>query len=135
MIVFCDSAPLIYLVEDVASRGGLVAVQVQKWIDGGVDLASSCMTLMELLVQPKRNGDWRLENQYRLYLERILALPPLVLDERVAELAAGIRADHGFKTPDAFQLAAAMSVGADIFYTNDKQLQRFTDLEVMLVGD
>lgn len=133
MSVYLDTAPLIYLVEGAAERRDAVESQIHKWIDSGEDLATSCMTLVELLVHPKQVGNRRLENKYRLYLERLLALPPIPIDERVAELAASIRAEHGFKPPDALQLAAAVAIGADIFYTNDRQLQRFPDLAVVLV--
>ncbi len=133
MNVYLDTTPLIYLVEGGSERSDAVNSQIRKWIDSGEALVTSCMTLMELLVHPKQMGDLRLENKYRLYLERLLALPPVVIDERVAELAASIRAGHGFKTPDAFQLAAAMVAGADVFYTNDRQLQRFPDMDVVLV--
>ncbi|RKX47463.1 MAG: hypothetical protein DRP64_00905 [Verrucomicrobia bacterium] len=135
MSVFIDTAPFIYLVEDVPSRSDLVDAQIQKWIDADQDLVTSCVTLMELLVQPNRNRDRRLENQYRLYVERLLAFPPLPIDERIAEKAAEIRAIYGFKAPDALQLAAAISVGADVFYTNDKQLQQFDGLDVLLVDE
>lgn len=131
MIVFCDTSPLIYLLDRDDSR---VRSQFERWIRSGEDLASSCVTLTELLVHPKRRGDRRREGRYRLYLNRLLTLPLIAIDERVAESAASIRAEYGFKTPDAFQLAAAMTIGADIFYTNDKQLQRFADLDVILVG-
>ena len=85
------------------------------------------------MVHPKKNGDVRLENQYRFHLERLLALPLVPVDERVAEQAAEIRATHGFKTPDSLQLASAMTCGCSVYYSNDRALQRFDGLEVVLV--
>jgi len=133
MSVYLDTAPLIYLVEGTPSRSGVVDSQIRKWIESGEDLVTSCVTLMELLVHPKRSGDRRLENQYRLFLERLLALPPLPVDERVAEQAAEIRARHGFKTPDSLQLAVAVCCGCSVFYSNDRALQKFDGLDVVLV--
>lgn len=133
MNIFLDTAPLIYLVEGDFPRREKVRLQLQQWVESDSDLVASCITLMELLVHPKKNGDARLENQYRLYLERLLALPPVSVDERVAETAAAIRAQYGFKSPDALQLAAAVSCGCSVFYSNDRALRRFSDLDVILV--
>ncbi len=130
MIVFFDTAPLIYLLDRDDAR---VRSQLEQWVQSGEDFASSCVTLTELLVHPKRLKDSRRASRYRLYLNRLLTVPLIVVDERVAELAASIRADYGFKTPDAFQLAAATSIGSDIFYTNDQALLKFDGVEIVLV--
>ncbi len=47
--------------------------------------------------------------------------------------AAEIRASHGFKTPDALHLAAAVVGGCSAFLTNDAQLARFSGLTVEVV--
>jgi predicted nucleic acid-binding protein len=44
--------------------------------------------------------------------------------------AAEIRAQYGFKTPDAIHLAAAVVSGGDAFLTNDHRLDRFADIAV-----
>ncbi len=41
-----------------------------------------------------------------------------------------MRADLGFKTPDALHLAAAIEGGCDRFLTNDARLSRCTDIAV-----
>ncbi len=135
MSVYIDTAPFIYIVEGNPSLADAVDLQIKKWIDSNEDLLTSCVTLMELLVHPKRTKNRRLEGQYRLSLDRLLAFPPLPVNERVADRAAAIRAEYGFKAPGALQLAAALVAGADVFYTNDKKLKRFSELNVLLVGE
>lgn len=49
--------------------------------------------------------------------------------------ATEIRARHGFKTPDAIHLACAVTTKCDLFLTNDKQLERFKEIAVEVVGD
>lgn len=129
-MIFFDTAPLVYLLDrnDVGVRS-----QIERWVASGEEFSSSCVTLSELLVHPKQSGNAKKENLYRLYLSRLLDIPLVVVDERVAEKAASIRAEYGFKIPDSFQLAAALVVGADIFYTNDKKLKTFSELNVLLV--
>lgn len=49
--------------------------------------------------------------------------------------AAQIRADFGFRTPDALQLATAVVRDCDIFLTNDQQLMQYDHVETVLVSD
>ena len=49
--------------------------------------------------------------------------------EELEELEA-IRAQYGFKTPDAVYLAAAVISGCDVSLTNDHRLDRFSDIAV-----
>src|SRR3990172_4571099 len=53
----------------------------------------------------------------------------------VAEEAARIRATHGYRVPDAIQLATASLEHADVFLTNDDALRIFPDLAVVVLQD
>ena len=57
------------------------------------------------------------------------------MDDGVAELAATIRAQHRFTTPDAIHLATAVRAGADALLTNDVQRRAFTGVRVVIVGE
>lgn len=96
-------------------------------------LGTSTLALMELLVVPKREGNARLAHRYRALLRDILGAPLIALEEDVAEAAGSYRAMYGFKTPVAVQLASAVAHGYDVLYTNDLQLARCPDLDVLLV--
>ena len=52
------------------------------------------------------------------------------LTRSVCDRAAIIRADHGFRTPDALNLACAVESQWDVFLTNDMRLSRFPGLSV-----
>ncbi len=132
MLVFLDTSPLIYLLDFEDVR---VVRQIDQWVRSGYKFATSYVTLAELLIHPKKQHDLRKEGQYRLYLEQLITYPMISVDARVANFVAEIRADYGFKLPDAMQLAAAISVGADVFYTNDANLTKCKDLEVVLVSE
>ena len=60
---------------------------------------------------------------------RYIAIDPL------AAGAASIRAKYGFGLPDAFQVAAAVHVGADALLTNDAQLRQVTELRILMIED
>lgn len=55
------------------------------------------------------------------------------IDLNVAERAAELRARYGLRTPDALQIAAALSSGCEAFLTNDAKLQRVTELRKLVL--
>lgn len=131
--VFLDTSPLIYLAEGAPERRGLVLQQLTQWIEANAMLCTSTLTLLELLVVPKREKDHRLERKYRALLNTFLSEPLIGMDADIAVLAAEYRADLGLRTPDAVQLATAVHHGYELFYTNDRRLQRCTDIELLMV--
>ena len=131
--VFLDTAPLIYLLEGASALRVAVHEQLKIWIEGNVPLYSSVLTLAELLVPAKRDGNSGLVYQYKISLGALLTGPLYPFDENQAGRAAEIRAAHGIATPDALQLAAAQALGCDHFFTNDRRLRKFKDIEIVLV--
>ncbi len=53
----------------------------------------------------------------------------------IAEVAAGLRAEHGLKTPDAIQIATAVEHHAAAFLTNDRDFRDLRAVEVLKVRD
>ena len=89
------------------------------------------MTLIEVLVHPLREG--RPELEYRDILLRSSTLVAVPLDEGIAEEAAGLRARHNLRTPDAIQLATAVRSGASWFLTNDADLADLPGVSVLVL--
>ena len=90
----------------------------------GDRLATSTLTLGEVLVRPVRAGELALAQQYR----ELLSPPDVQLldfNVRAAESFARIRQFASIKPPDAIQLACAAAAGVDLFITNDDRLSRF----------
>ncbi len=133
MKIFIDTAPLIYLIEGEEDFAAIVEKQLSQWITAGENLATSTLTLLELLVVPMKQENKHLVQKYRALLQDIISEPLIPLSEAVSEMAAQIRGANGFKTPDSIQLATALYSGADIFYTNDKRLSKFPDIKVITV--
>ena len=131
MRIFIDTAPLIYLCEGTETQNQLVSTQLEKWLETESILGSSTMTLLELLVVPFRENNKRLALKYRTLLHDLLSEPLIPLDETIAESASFYRAQYGFKTPDAIQLATAVQHGYDVFYTNDRKLSACNEIEVV----
>lgn len=106
-----DTSPIIYLVQDAAPWSPIVADMLAEFESGNLHGTSSFVTLLEVLVKPLKEGREDLIGAYREILLRARAFDLVPVDREVAESAARIRAEHGFRTPDAIQLASAVHVG------------------------
>ncbi|MBU0678790.1 MAG: type II toxin-antitoxin system VapC family toxin [Verrucomicrobia bacterium] len=133
MRVFVDTSPWIYLCETSGPRRADTRTLLESWIKSGVELVTSTMTLSEVLVVPKREQRPDVERLYRVLFDEILSAPLIPLDESVADSTADIRAQYGFRTPDAIQLASALQNNCDAFFTNDRRLSRFDDIDIILL--
>jgi len=130
-----DTMVFIYHLEDHPTYAKLTQPLFEAWEEGRSAGVTSVITLLELLVRPKQKGQ---EEVARNYLELLTTYPNLDIvgvDVEVAELAAGLRAKYGIRTPDALQLATALWAGAGGFITNDGRLKRVGELEVVLLDE
>jgi len=58
------------------------------------------------------------------------------IDRNIARQAAQLRAKYGIKTPDAIQVAACITTGAELFICNDIRLKKIQDeIPTTIVGD
>jgi len=130
-----DTSPFIYFVERHPNYVDRVREIIRR-IDGGIIRGvSSVVTLTEVLTHPKRQGQTQIETNYRDLLCHGRNFSLLPIDVATADQAADLRARYNLRTPDALQLAAALSVGSQAFLTNDTALQRVTELQVLVLDD
>ena len=83
---------------------------------------TSTVTLLEVLVVPYREHDGALAASYEEILTRGRGLRMVELSSPLLRAAAQLRAATSMKTPDALQVAAALSAGCSTFLTNDGRL-------------
>ena len=126
MRLYLDTAPVIYTIEQVPLYAA--AVNERLLVPGVVPVVSD-LTRMECRVKPLRDGNTDLLKDYVDYFEKAVA-EVVALSREVIDRATEIRAQYGFKTPDAIHLAAAVWSGCDVFLTNDRRLDRFSGLAV-----
>ena len=91
--------------------------------------------MTELLVHPYRNNDInRVNTIYALTstYPHLSWVPPTLA---LADQAARLRAKYGLRTPDAIQVATAISAGATGFVGNDNGFKRVTEVEILLLDD
>ncbi len=131
MRVYLDSAPLIYLVENVSPY---VEQLVERLSSEDVQQVCSDLARLECRVKPLRDDETALLTAFDTYFAEIIN-ETVPLSRAVIDRATEIRARFGFKTPDAIHLACAVIANCDLFLTNDKQLERFSEIAVEVIGD
>jgi len=87
---------------------------------------------MECRVRPIRDHNDDLLQDFDKYFDEMVD-EIVGLSRDVIDRATVIRAEYGFKAPDAIHLAAALSSGCQVFLTNDHRLDRFKGLTVEIV--
>jgi predicted nucleic acid-binding protein len=130
-----DTAPIIYFIEAHHRYEAIVTPIFKLVADGRLIGITSAITLTEVLVQPFMSANVRLQQEYRdilLYSPNFEVVP---IDLDVAERAADLRARYGLRTPDALQIAAALSSGCEAFVTNDSKLQRVSELRILVLDN
>ena len=128
-----DTGPLIYYIEEHPAHLARIRPFFEAAERGEFRVVTSFVTLIEVLVHPLREGRPELAEEYRVILLQSPALTAIPLDEGIAEEAAGLRARHNLRTPDAIQLATAIRSGASWFLTNDAELANVSEISVLVL--
>ncbi len=126
MRVYLDSAPIIYLVEAVAPYAPILETRLSA---PGTQQVCSDLTRLECRVKPLQEGKQALLTAFDRYLAEIIT-EIVPLSRSVIDRATELRAQYGFRTPDALHLAAAIVGNCDLFLTNDRRLCRCAEIPV-----
>lgn len=130
-----DTAVFIYFIEEHPDFLPLVAPIFESTVRGGRELVTSAVSLLEVLVVPYRAGNLALAERYEALLTRSRGLTLVDADRTQLRAAAQLRALYRIRTPDALQLAAALSHGCETFVTNDRALPELPGLRIVQLKD
>jgi len=132
--VYLDTSSIVYLVEaenplyETARR----RVNAYKTASDTVFITSQIARL-ECRTKPMRDGDLRTLADYDAFFSMV-EVEVFDVTGETADIAAGLRARQGFKTPDAIQLATAVQHRADVVLTGDKEWPRFKEIPVEILS-
>jgi len=127
-----DTAAFIYYIEENEAFLPLVAPIFEDVAAGRRQVVTSSLTLLEVLVVPYRTGNLPLADRYEACLSRSRGVRLLDIGREHLRIAAQLRAlNPAIRTPDALQLAAALSGGCTAFVTNDRDLPSVPGLKVV----
>jgi predicted nucleic acid-binding protein len=133
--LFIDTAPIIYFIEEHPVYINEVSNIFDRTADGTVQVITSVITLVEVLAKPYKLGQNDIVDIYKDFFSNSKGFSVMGIDSGVAELTAKIRAEFGFKVPDALQLALFEHNDCDYFITNDKQLKNYDNTKIYILGE
>ncbi len=134
-IVGLDTMVFIYHFEESQIYSPLTFSIFENLERGNFNGITSILTLLEILVKPKRENNSILTERYKILLETFPNLQVKTLNENIADIASGLRANYNINTPDAIQVATSLEAQADIFITNDASLKKITEIKVLLLSE
>lgn len=129
--VALDSSIFIYFIEENPEFLPLVEPVFLAIAEGRLQAVTSSLTLLETLVVPLRTGQTALAQRYEELLTASRGLRLVQIDLPLLRAAALLRARTSIKTPDAIQVAAALSTGCTSFLTNDRDLPAALGIKVL----
>ena len=130
-----DTAAFIYWIEESPSYFDAIAPVFRAADRGDIEIVSSALSLLEVLVVPLRAGDLGLAERYEALLTRSRGVRLIEIDTAELRGAALLRARYGLRTPDALQLAAALAARCPVFVTNDRRLPAIPGLRILELRD
>ena len=134
-IVGLDTMVFIYHFEENQIYSPLTFSIFESLEKGNFNAVTSILTLLEILVKPKKENNSLLIERYKLLFETFPNLQVKELNENIADIASGLRANYNINTPDAIQIATSLEAHADIFITNDTSLKKITEIKVLLLSE
>lgn len=130
-----DTNVFIYFLGDHPRYGPWCASLFERIERGHNPAVTSTVTLLELLVQPYREQQDELAQKIFALTTTYPELDWVPVTMNLADQAAELRARYRLTTPDAIQLATAITHRAARFYGNDRGLRRVKEVECVMVDD
>lgn len=126
-----DTAIFIYFIEEHPRFLPLIEPLFRQVDEGRIELVTSTLTLLEVLVVPYRSGDPVLAGRYESILTRSRGVRLADISRDHLRAAAQLRAATRVKTPDALQLVSALASGCTAFLSNDRELPAVPGIRVL----
>ena len=134
-VIGLDTSIFVYFLEDNKNYAPLAQVTLKGIENGKWQGVTSTITLMEITVRPWQLGNESAAREYEAVLVHFPNLTIVAVDRDVARTAAQLRARYKVSPPDALQVAASVSFGANAILTNDKRLAKLEDVIDVIVMD
>jgi uncharacterized protein len=128
-----DSNIFIYQVEASPRYLPMTDVVFSALELGHLSGVTSTITMTELLVPAYRNKNKEQVDDFYALFSRYPNLEWIPTTLEIADTAAGLRALHNLRTPDALQAATAVHAEATGFVTNDPALARVKQFETLVL--
>jgi predicted nucleic acid-binding protein len=128
MKIALDTNVLIYFFEGIEPQASNVEKILQSIMKGSNEGVISTITVAEVLTGFYLSADTAKAVKAKQLLTDLtlngFKIVPVTFE--IADLAAELRARRGGKLPDALIIATALNQGANVVYSQDRGLQRFS---------
>ena len=134
MKLFLDACSIIYLLESNQKQGQETRLLVTQALQNKTQLVVSRLSCLECRVLPLKDKNTDLLESYNRFFH-LSSVQIIELNADVINMATDLRANYSqsLRTPDALQIACALSTNADQFLTGDKKLSVIEEIEVIIV--
>ena len=126
-----DTAIFIYFIEEHPRFLPLIEPLFREVDRGQIELLTSALTLLEVLIVPYRSGNHLLADHYESVLTRSRGVRMADISRHHLRAAAQLRAATGLKTADSLQFVAALAGGCTVFLTNDRDLPPVPGIRIL----
>ena len=133
--VLIDTSVWIYHFEEHSTFGEAAGRVIEELEAGSFRGIASELTLLEIIVKPLQLGRQDAADDYETLLSHFPNLDLIPISRAILLDAAGLRARHRLRTPDAIQLSTAFSSGATLAISNDAAWAHIAGIETLLLSD
>jgi len=133
--VYLDANIFIYALEGVAPWAETLHDVFTGLEAGDLTAVTSGLSLAECLVRPFAMDRDDLVQVYRLALTQRAHLDIALIHSDILVSAARLRAQLGFKLPDAIHTATALIQGCTALLTNDAGFRRMPEIKLFLLSE
>jgi predicted nucleic acid-binding protein len=134
-LVGVDTSIFIYFIEKHVEYNKLLKNFFKKNLEGEIEIVTSTITLLELLVLPFKQSRKDLIKKYKNIFAESEHIELIDLNNEISEISARIKANSGIRTPDAVQIGTSVYKKADYFLTNDKRLRSVKEIPMIILDD
>lgn len=133
--VLIDTSVWIYHFEQHPQFGPPAGKVIESLEAGKFRGVASELTLLELTVRPLQLGRQDVADDYEVLLDYFPNLELEPISREILVEAAGLRARHRLRTPDAIQIATGLRTGATLAVTNDEAWRSLVFIDTVILSD
>ena len=134
-VVGLDTMLFIYAMEARSSYLPFLKPIFYSIEKGLIKAVTSIITLIEVLIKPLKDQNMPAVKSYKFLLNNFPNLTMVTIDHHVAEKGAELKARYGIRIPDALQVASAIENRATTFLTNDHNLKKVKEIEIVVLKE
>lgn len=133
--LFVDTAPVIYFIEHNSNFFKIVEAVFATVDSGQIQIFTSPITLAECLIFPIKQNSAELEKNFRELIVGANNTNFIETTEAIGICAAKLRVKYNLSLTDAIQIATAIESNCEAFLTNDVQLKRVNEIDILVLQE